>query len=85
MIPTTGDTYELNQTATYLPAEGGSTVPTVLHGGIRVSIYVDDNGTFTVSIATDEDDLDPAIHIGRGEEGAVAMNINVNDTRVFTS
>lgn len=87
-IPTEGPRFCLNLGAEFYPAEGDSTVPTVptvVFGGVRVSGYVDTDGTVCVcvSIAVDESDLDPAIQIGRGEEGAVAMTITVNDNRVF--
>lgn len=82
-IPTEGPRFCLNLGAEFYPAEGDSTVPTVVFGGIRLSGYIDTEGTVRVSVATDEGDLDPAIQIGRGEEGAVAMTITVNDNRVF--
>lgn len=84
-IPTEGPRFFLNLGAEFYPAEvfGEGTVPTVVFGGVRVSSYVDTEGTVRVSVAADEGDLDPAIHTGRGEEGAVAMTITVNDTRVF--
>lgn len=88
-IPTEGPRFCLNLGAEFYPAEGDSTVPTVptvptvVFGGVRVSGYGDTDGTVCVSTAVDESDLDPAIRTGRGEEGAVAMTITVNDNRVF--
>jgi hypothetical protein len=89
MIPRSGEIYDLNSSAVYWPTtlptgeDDDATVPTLILGGIRVSAYVDDDGVFVVSVATDEETPSPLIRIGRGEAGAVAMNINVNDTRVF--
>jgi hypothetical protein len=89
MIPVEGERHELNQLAELSvelhPAQGGSTVPTVLLGGVRFSAYVDSDGVVRFSIATDEGDLDPRIRIGRGEEDAVAMTITVNDVQVYVS
>lgn len=83
MIPHEGELLELNQSATYDPAEEDGTVSTIVLGGIRVSVYVDINGVFRVSVATDEDAVSELIHRGRGEEGAIDMSIDVNDIRVF--
>lgn len=86
MIPIEGERHDLNQHAKLSvelsPAEGDSTVPTIVVGGVRVSVYVQSDGVFRVSIATDEGDIDPLIMRGRDDPNEIAMEIGVNDDRI---
>lgn len=80
MIPTEGERHDLNQTAQFWAAEGGSTVPTVTLCGIRVSLYLETDGAFRVSVATDEGDLDPAVL--HDVEGNPVLRLTRNDTEL---
>lgn len=85
MIPRQGRRFAVNEQAVFHPVvptqpEEGGSVPTLIVGGVRVSAYVDGDGAFRVSIATDEDDLAPEI---RHTADGVSMGIVVNSETVF--
>lgn len=86
MIPRQGRRHLLNQDALYHPMthpqhEDDAPVPTLIVGGIRVSAYVDTHGVFRVSLATDEDAIDPRMALDA--DGNPAIQITVNDANVF--
>lgn len=86
MIPRQGRRYDLNQDAQYHPMTrqhepDSPPVPALVVGGIRVSAYVDTQGIFRVSLATDEDSVDPRMALD--DDGNPGIQITVNDTNVF--
>jgi hypothetical protein len=78
MIPNSGRRHTLNLGAEFTPAERGvASVPTIIIGGARLSVYADSNGVLCVTLATDEEDLDPRFDQDR--QGRARIKINVND------
>lgn len=79
------DFVPLDPHVTYCPPDPDGTMPTpaLVVGGIPVHVYVDADGVFRVSVHTDAGDIDPHIWVGRGEQDAIAMKIDVNGQTVF--
>lgn len=88
MIPVKGTRYDVNRAAFFSQMtdplnDGDAQVPTVIVGGVRLSMYVDSEGIFKVSVYTDEEEIAPEIERIKGD--AVAMEITVNDTTVYAA
>jgi hypothetical protein len=88
MIPRRGPIHQVNQAAVFQQMtdplnDEDATVPTMIVGGVRVSAYLDSDGAFCVSVATDEDTPSPQL-LTREDGETIAMRIVVNDTDVFT-
>lgn len=84
MIPNSGRRHNLNLEAEFTPAERGEpTVPTVMLGGARVSLYADSNGVFHVSISrSDGDELDPRFARETGSD-KVRLTVTIDDDMVL--
>lgn len=86
MIPRCGPRHDVNKAAVFHRMteplnHDDATVPAVIVGGVRVSMYVDDDGAFHVRIYTDEEELSPLL--GRTPGDGVMMRVVINDTTIY--
>lgn len=88
MIPRTGRRHSLNREAVYHPVTRPYDTPTVMVGGVRVSVYADTEGTLRISVNTDEDTPDPRLNLRYDDSTppqpeAVPLDISVNGNLVY--
>jgi uncharacterized protein YfaP (DUF2135 family) len=73
-----------NEGPTFYPMTDDDDRPEIVVAGVAVSVYVDDDGTFRVSIHTDTGEVAPQLISGDGETVG-PIRIKVNDSVVWSS